>query len=157
MKNSFKSISFATALVSLSFFGQSFRPNSEGVIVPQGTPIRLTLNQNISSDDVEIGSVLEFSAADGVIVEGKEVITHDAPAEGVVTALDRNDGCSKCDTKFQHIEIKVTKVKAVDGKNIWLYGRPLLVRGKCAKCPVQLNTTTTVNATVQATVRVMVK
>jgi hypothetical protein len=163
----FRAITFFAGLFAISFLGQSFttRPPTPSVqttfgsevIVPQGTPVMMRLFQNINSDQVEVGNVVDFEVADGVIVDGKEVIAQGTIAEGEIISLERLDGCSDCQGKFQKIEIKVDKVKAVDGKMIRLYGKPMLVKAKCATCPVQLNQGLRLSASVQATTRVRVQ
>ena len=134
MKSTINYFRFFLALAVIAIVGQSFTTPSvlasgnDPVLVPQGTPVMLRLYENINSDNVEIGSPVLFEVANPVIVDGKEVIAQGTLAEGEVSNITRNDQCENCPSKNQSIELKVTKVKAVDGKMVWLYGKPMVVK-----------------------------
>lgn len=155
------SISLTIAVFVLS---QSFsRPFSrvemkkklcEEVILLGGTPISFTLNQSLNSDEVELGNSVLMIVDDAVVVDNQIVIRKGERAEGTITYLKREGQCSNCADKFQRIEITVNRVKAIDAQQIWLYGKPFSARGKCAKCPIELNITTRLEATVQQNTRI---
>jgi hypothetical protein len=154
MKNVIKSIRFTAILCILATLAQSFTHPSvinipSQVLLKQGTPVMMKLNQNINSAHVEIGTVVYFEVANPVIVDGKEVVAQGTIAEGEVTNIDRLDGCTDCGGQYQSIEIMVDKVKAADGQFIRLYGKPMVVRGRCAKCPVELKQGLRLTSTVQ--------
>jgi hypothetical protein len=127
------------------------------IMVPAGTSVSVRLHGNYNSDDYEIGNNLRFIVSDPVVVDGQVVIAQGSPAEGEITNIKRMDSCSECPSKFQFIEIAVTRAKAVDGSYINLYGKPHAVRGKCPTCPVTLNQGINIEATVQSTIRVKVR
>ena len=154
---------FSFVLVAfVGFFTQSFTlhtnttppsvktPFGETIIVPAGTPVSVRLNGNYNSDDVEIGNVLKFRVSDPIVINGQTVVAQGAPAEGEITGLKRLTDCASCPTKFQSIEITVTRVKAVDGSYIMVDPTPHVARGKCPKCGVQLNQGINIQAHVQS-------
>lgn len=59
-------------------------PPSKNALV-DGTPIRLTLSENISSANAIVGQDVPFTVVDDVVVNGYVVISHGAPAKGTVT------------------------------------------------------------------------
>ena len=156
---------FTIALIALALIGQSFTtpsvstPTKPGieVMVTQGTPLLLKLQGELNSDDVEVGSVVMFEVANPLIAENQEAVAQGTLAEGEVTYINRNDDCSTCSDNFQRIEIRVNKVKAVDGKFIWLYGKPLVVKSKCVDCPAKIKAGTSLTSTVQNTVRIRIR
>jgi hypothetical protein len=161
MKNVINSIRFSALLVFVSLIAQSFTTPSVSttngtVLLSQGTPVLMRLNQNINSAHVEIGNVVYFEVANPVIVDGKEVISQGTIAEGEVTNLDRLDGCTDCQGMYQSIEIVVDKVKAVDGQFVRLYGKPMVIKGKCIKCPVELKQGMRLTSNVQNSIRIKI-
>jgi hypothetical protein len=161
MKNVINSIRFTAVLAFVAIIAQSFTTPSVSlpsgtVLLPQGTPVLMRLNQNINSAHMEIGNVVYFEVANPVIVDGKEVIAQGTIAEGEVTSLDRLDGCTDCAGNYQSIEIMVDKVKAVDGQFVRLYGKPMVTKGKCAGCPVELKQGMRLTSTVQNNMRIKI-
>jgi|SRR5690242_8971678 hypothetical protein len=71
-----KTIAFAL-LTALSCCAQ--------IVLPEGTKIRVRLDQNISSATAEEGQTVEFSATDSVRVGDTVVISEGARVTGVVT------------------------------------------------------------------------
>ena len=147
---------FTFALATIFITNESFKDPSvsrlkETVMLTAGTPISFKLSQNINSDDVEIGNTVLFMTDDVVVAEGQIVIKQGMRAEGTVTDIRRKNSCSMCPDKSQRIEVSVERVKAIDGQYVMLFGAPLSVRSKCAKCPVELNTAMRLEATVQST------
>ena len=153
---------FTLALATIFLTNESFKDPSiasclamtrakETVMLTAGTPISFKLSQNINSDDVEIGNTVLFMTDDVVVAEGQIVIKQGMRAEGTVTDVRRKNSCSACPDKSQRIEVSVERVKAIDGQYVMLFGVPLSVRSKCAKCPVELNTAMRLEATVQST------
>jgi hypothetical protein len=172
MKKVINAVRFTAIFAFVGIFTQSFtvnsgKPTSEitpsvfaplmDIMVPAGTSVSVRLHGNYNSDDYEIGNNLRFIVSDPVVVDGQVVIAQGAPAEGEITNIKRMDSCSECPSKFQFIEIAVTRAKAVDGSYINLYGKPHAVRGKCPTCPVTLNQGINIEATVQSTIRVKVR
>lgn len=153
--------------IAFFIFSQSFTTSfegdkiaeklSEGVILLAGTPISFTLNQSLNSDELELGNSVLMIVDDAVITDNQIVIRKGERAEGTISYLKRDGQCSNCADKFQRIEITVNRVKAIDGQQVWLYGKPFSARGKCAKCPIELNITTRLEATVQQNTRIVTR
>jgi hypothetical protein len=127
----------------------------EEVMLQAGTPISFTLNQSLNSDDVEAGNSVLMIVDDDVIADNQIVIRKGERAEGQIRYLKREEKCGNCRDKYHKIDISVDRVKAIDGQQIWLYGKPFSARGKCSKCPIELNTTTLLQATVQQNTRIV--
>ena len=70
----------------MSFTAQA---NDMLITLRAGTPVSLTLNQTISSDDAQIGNVVEFLVRSNVTVNGQVVIAAGSIAEGMVTKSPR--------------------------------------------------------------------
>ena len=147
----------AFALTAQSFTAPSVKlPFGEPILVPQGTPVMLRLQHNIKTDDMQIGNVIFLEVTNPVIVGGIEVVTQGSMAEGEVTALERNEECSDCSDNVHTITLTATKVKTVDGKFVWLYGKPLVIKGKKANASFTVHQGVNLSATIQNTVRVKV-
>jgi hypothetical protein len=158
MKQVINNLSLTIFLSVLCILNESFVSTNNGdLIVPQGTPILFKLTQNINSKHVEIGHVVMFEVANPVIIEGQEVVAQGTLAEGEISDIHSGDDCSACSSQYPSLEIQINKVKAVDGKFIWLYGKSLTLRGKCLGCPVEVKQGIRHSVNVQNTVRVKVR
>jgi hypothetical protein len=157
---------YLTSITVLFFMlSQSFSPPfssvkiahkvREEVMLQAGTPISFTLNQSLNSNDVEVGNTVLMIVDDAVVADNQIVIRKGERAEGTISYLKRDERCGNCRDKYHKIEISVNRVKAIDGQQIWLYGKPFSARGKCSKCPIELNITTRLEATVQQNTRVV--
>ena len=60
------------------------RSKSEVTIVPEGTPIHVTLDQAVASDQSRAGDHFEATVSEPVIIDRKTVIPRGAYAEGLV-------------------------------------------------------------------------
>ena len=94
-----------------------------------GTPVSLTLNQTVSSDDAQIGNVVEFMVRSNVTVNGQVVIAAGSIAEGMVTNVTKT--CDKCSEDCAKLVISVETVQAVDGQRVYLRSIPLTIKGEC--------------------------
>ena len=94
-----------------------------------GTPVSLTLNQTISSDDAQIGNVVEFMVRSNVTVNGQVVIAAGSIAEGMVTDVTKT--CDKCAEDCAKLVISVETAQAVDGQRVYLRSIPLTIKGEC--------------------------
>jgi hypothetical protein len=154
MKQVINSISSVIFLTLIGMTNQSFTTSNNGdIIVPQGTPVLFKLTQNLNSSNVEIGNVVMFEVANPVIVEGQEVISQGTIAEGEITDIQNGDNSNQ----YTIIDIQINKVKAVDGKFIWLFGKSLTVRSRCINCPVEVKQGVRHSVNIQNTVRVKVR
>ncbi|MBV6654642.1 MAG: hypothetical protein KI786_12835 [Mameliella sp.] len=98
-----------------------------------GTPVSLTLNQTISSEDAQIGNVVEFMVRSNVTVNGQVVIAAGSIAEGMVTDVTKT--CDNCSADCAKLVISVETVQAVDGQRVYLRSIPMTIKGECCgKC-----------------------
>ena len=143
--------SFCTPFLKVSGFPTStVKRTKETVILNSGTPISLKMNQNMNSDDVQIGNAVILMTDDVAVAEGQVVIKQNVRAEGKVTDIRRQNDCKRCPDKFQTIEITVERVLAIDGQYVKLFGPVFSAHSKCMKCPVLLNTAMRFQAFVQS-------
>lgn len=66
------------------------RSRLESLTVPQDTPIHVTLDQGVASDESRPGDHFEATVSEPVIVDGKTVIPQGAYAEGLVVDAQRS-------------------------------------------------------------------
>ena len=66
------------------------RSKIEAMTVPEGTPIHVTLNQAIGSDQSKPGDHFEATVSEPVIIEGKTVIPQGANVEGFVVDVHQS-------------------------------------------------------------------
>ncbi len=59
------------------------------VVVPDGTPLEVELKATVSSEDVEDGSVIDFTVVHPVVVKGVTVIAQGAPATARVVKVKK--------------------------------------------------------------------
>lgn len=103
------------------------------VILPAGTLVSLELNQQVSSEDVEVGHTLEFTVRNDVTVNGKVLIRAGSLAEGRVTKVNKFlNACSACEGSCSSVTVTVESAQAVDGQSVLLNTTPLTKRGACA-------------------------
>ncbi len=138
------------AVVMMSFSAQA-HPAATPITLRAGTPVSLTLNQTVSSQDVQVGNVVEFMVRSNVTVNGQVVIAAGSIAEGIVKHVE--NPCHKgCDAKCAKLEIVVETVQAVDGQRVYVRSIPFVVKGECCgRCnePAIANIGATVSARVQ--------
>ncbi|MCB9264987.1 MAG: hypothetical protein H6558_08180 [Lewinellaceae bacterium] len=95
-----------------------------------GTPVYLTLNQEVSSADVEVGHTVDFLVRSNVTVGGKVLIAAGSIAEGRVTKVVKSCG-RRCNERCAEVAIAAESVQAVDGQRIYLRGVPYEVKADC--------------------------
>jgi hypothetical protein len=66
------------------------RPKTVDVTVPEQTPIHVTLDQAVASDENRPGDHFEATVSEPVVIDGKTVIPEGANAEGVVVDVHRS-------------------------------------------------------------------
>ncbi len=127
--NHFRSF-FALLLLAISSLTATANDNQDILITLRaGTPVSLTLNQTISSDDAQIGNVVEFMVRSNVTVNGQVVIAAGSIAEGMVTNVTKT--CSNCSAECAKLVITVETVQAVDGQRVFLRSIPMTIKGEC--------------------------
>lgn len=133
----FKSILFtlATALAVFNFAPISAPTaldlDDQLVTLRAGTPVSLQLNEEVSSENLEIGNTVEFTVRTNVTVNGKVLIATGTIAEGYVKAVKKTCEGDKCSGYCAEITITVESVQAVDGQRIFLNGKPYKMKGNC--------------------------
>ena len=122
---------FAFALLVLAATSLNVLANDNDLIITlrAGTPISLTLNQTVSSNDAQIGNVVECMVRSNVTVNGQVVIAAGSIAEGMVTQVTKT--CPGCPARCSELVITVKTVRAVDGQHVALRGLPITIRGEC--------------------------
>ena len=144
-------IFIATSLMS---FSAAPYENCEATMVTlrAGTPVSLSLNQTVSSHNVQIGNTVEFIVRSNVTVNGQVVIAAGSIAEGMVKNVTHPCRDNRCKEKCAMLEIVVETVQAVDGQRVFLRSIPFTVKGECCgKCnePAIANIGTPLSARVQ--------
>jgi hypothetical protein len=97
-----------------------------------GTPIYLSLNQKVNSEEVEVGHTIDFLVRSDVTVNGNVLISTGTIAEGWVKSVTKRcDG--RCNRRCAEVTITVESVQAVDGQRIYLRSIPYTVKGDCSR------------------------
>jgi hypothetical protein len=71
--------------VVVSLLGGAMLEAQAPFMLPDGTPIKLRLNRNLSSADARAGDTVDLEVLDEVMVNGTVVITRGSTALGTVT------------------------------------------------------------------------
>ncbi|MEM9991001.1 MAG: hypothetical protein AAF738_04500 [Bacteroidota bacterium] len=120
-----------------------------------GTPISLSLNQEVHADEVEIGNSIEFLVRSNVTVNGQVIIAAGSIAEGMIKDVVKT--CDTCKRKAacSKLVISVETAQAVDGQQVYLRSIPMTVKGNCCCNEMAIaNIGKTVSARVQNDVRI---
>jgi hypothetical protein len=96
------------------------------IAVPEGTKVRIRLEQTVSSGTAENGATLEFAATQAVEIGGAVVIAEGARATGTVTQAVERRRMGRSG-KF---DFSIDRVMATDGKWISLRYAPNKARGE---------------------------
>lgn len=121
-----------------------------------GTPISLTLNQTVNSEEVEVGHVVEFLVRSDVTVNGQVLIKTGTIAEGWVKDVTKT--CQgRCNRRCSEVVITVESVQAVDGQRIYLRSIPCTIKGDCSRnAPAIAKLGTVVSARVLNNIKIMI-
>jgi hypothetical protein len=81
----------------------------------EGTPIRLSLQEELSTKTSSAGQKLQLSVTEDILAKDEKTILvkKGAPATGYLTTVDESDG-----GKGGKLSVEITSVKAVDGSRI---------------------------------------
>jgi len=96
------------------------------VTLRAGTIVSLTLNEEVNSDEIQVGNSLDFMVRSNVVVNGQVVISSGSIAEGWVKKVTKG-----CDGRCANITITVENVQTVDGQRIYLRSIPHKVTANC--------------------------
>jgi serine/threonine protein kinase len=101
------------------------------VLVHDGTPLRLTLSQEVPADAPE-GTALAFVVAADLVVNGDIVIAKGATAKGVIVEAGKKRRLFRDARATYHM----VSVDAVDGKSLRLRATPIARSGEEGKRPL---------------------
>jgi hypothetical protein len=109
-------VSVLFSIVLLSAFSFCAVANAQQVILREGTPVILRLAEEVSSENKVAGSLVNFTVALDVEVDGYVVIAKDSLASGTVTWAE-----SKCRVGTSgKVQLSVDATKAVDSRRVAL-------------------------------------
>jgi len=91
---------------------------SAPVKIATDTPIRLTIDEAVSSASAKPGDTFKLSAADDLVINGRVAIAKGAPATGRIVAVKEKKGLASDGM----LEIAIDSVPAVNGENVALGG-----------------------------------
>lgn len=135
---------FALALFSTALLAATPAPCDDFTITLRaGTIVSLEVRDELTSENLEIGNVVELMVRSNVTVNGQVIIAAGALAEGEVTRVTKD--CRGCQ---QSIQITVRNVQAVDGQRVWLRSAPLKKTARSANEAAVISIGTSLNATV---------
>jgi hypothetical protein len=106
-----------TAMTAKSSGGSG--SSSGSVKVELKSPIRLIVDETVSSKTAKAGDAFKLVVADDVVINGHVVIPKGAPATGRITVAEKKSFA----THNGKLEVAVDSVRAVDGHNIAVDGR----------------------------------
>lgn len=92
-------------------------PSGPAKIEPK-TPIRLTVEEAVSSSSAKAGDTLKVVAAADLVINGRVVIAKGAPAVGHIITTKKK-GLASYDGL---LEVSINSVRAVDGQNVAVDG-----------------------------------
>lgn len=98
-----------TALTALVAVAASY---GQGVTVPDGTKLRVRLDQTISSASAEAGQTVELSVTEAVRINGDVVIPEGARVTGTVTQAQEKRRMGRAGK----LDFSVERVRAIDGE-----------------------------------------
>jgi len=116
LKESGVSEKILTAMVNK---GPDGRSSFRSVKIESKTPVRLIIENTISSKTAKAGETLNLVVAEDLVIDGHVVIAKGAFATGRITIAESMSFASR-DGK---IEVIIDSVRAIDGSNIALDGR----------------------------------
>ena len=88
------------------------------VKITADTPIRLTVDEVVSSASAKPGDTFKLSVADDLVINGRVAIAKGAPATGRIVAVKKKQGYAYDGS----LEIAIDSVPAVNGDNVALAG-----------------------------------
>jgi hypothetical protein len=98
---------------------QPSQSSDDMVKVPLKTPVRLLVDEELSSGSAKAGRSFTLMVAEDLVVNGRVVVSRGAAASGRITAVQKKAFA----TRNGSLELTVDTVRAVDGQMIPLEGR----------------------------------
>jgi len=101
----------ATAVVlaiALGVGATTLRERNDPVTVPERTPIHVTLDQTVATDQSRSGDHFEATVSEPVVIDGKTVIPQGARAEGLVVDAKQSGrliGRARLELALQAVEV----------------------------------------------------
>lgn len=99
--------------------GAAKSTRSSSVRVGPKTPIRLVVEDTISSKTAKSGDIFRLAVADDVLIDGQVVLAKGAPAVGRIVSVKKKSFA----THNGEIGLAVDSARAVDGRDVPLEGR----------------------------------
>ena len=99
--------------------------SSGSIKIELKTPVRLTVDETISSKTAKPGEILKLIVAEDLTIDGRIVIGKGAPATGRITAAEKKSFA----TRNGKLKIGVDSVRAVDGHNVAIDGHIVIGGG----------------------------
>jgi len=94
--------------IALGVGAASLRERTDPVTVPELTPIHVTLDQAVTTDQSRPGDHFEATVSEPVVIDGKTVIPQGAKAEGLVVDAKRSGrlmGRARLQLALQTVEV----------------------------------------------------
>jgi hypothetical protein len=107
-----------TILTAMAAKAADSRP-SDSVKIELKTPVRLTVDETLSSKNAKPGDTFKLSAAEAVSINGQVIIAKGAPSTGRIIAAQKRS----LTAHNGRLEVAVDSVQAVDGHHVPLDGR----------------------------------
>lgn len=121
--------SIFAASVNTDFNGDNPPKKERKITIKRGTKITLQLNDNVSSQENELGNVVEMMVMMDVKVNGKTVVASGTFAEGLVTDARR----AGIFGKGGRIELEGINIRSIDGQRIPIKSVKVKKQGKNRK------------------------
>src|SRR5687767_3330520 len=96
-------------LVSASLPAQPFT-------LTDGTPVRLRLNRNLSSQDAKVGDPVDFEVLEDVVVNGVMIIQRGSPVIGTITLAKSKGRMGKAGK----LDVNVDYARSIIGEKVTL-------------------------------------
>ena len=88
----------------------------KAIVLEDGTPVNLVLDENVSSSDAVTGQTIAFEAVDDILVNGFVVIPRGSTAWATVTDAQHKRRMGRAG----HVDLNIDKVRLADGEKVLL-------------------------------------
>jgi hypothetical protein len=88
----------------------------EGIVLEDGTPVNLVLDENVSSADAVKGETIALETVDDIVVNGFVVIPRGSTAWATVTDVQHKRRMGRAG----HVDMNIDKVRLEDGEKVLL-------------------------------------
>jgi hypothetical protein len=88
----------------------------KAIVLEDGTPVNLVLDENVSSSDAVTGQTIAFETVDDILVNGFVVIPRGSTAWATVTDAQHKRRMGRAG----HVDLNIDKVRLADGEKVLL-------------------------------------